>query len=449
MGLGFTTIVLADLSVGLCLYALLAFLNVIPDIGGSFLSFDKVAGGLLALSWMGAVVTAKRERRAFAAAHPLFFSVLVFFLSWVVLSLTWAEQPSIGYEPAVRYLLNAFLFLIVFTAVRLPKHVIWLVGAFVTASTLSAVYGLIAPQSAETEGRLAGSLGEPNELAAVLVAGFVLAIALGAISKGKPLTRFAMFTAAALCLLCNFLTLSRGGIIALGVAMIVAVVVAGRWRAQAFAAAAVSLTCLVVFFGAIATPTQVNRVTTAGTGSGRSDIWTVALRMVSANPVKGVGVGQFPTSARHYVIAPGTIKRTDLLVDTPHVAHNLYLQELTEFGFVGLVPFLLILAFPMVCMLRAAHKFERIGDTRLELVSRAVFVGLAGILAADFFLSAQFSKQLWLLLGLGPALLAMASRMPPAEADAEPEQDDEVVSPLSPRRLEPAPGIQSRLPAGA
>jgi O-antigen ligase len=448
MGLAFTTIVLADLSLGLCLYALLAFLNVIPDIGGSFLSFDKVAGGLLALSWMGAVVNAKRERRAFAAAHPLFFGVLVFFLAWAVLSLTWAEQPSIGYEPTVRYLLNAFLFLIVFTAVRVPRHVIWLVGAFVAASTLSAVYGLIVPQSsAEIEGRLGGSLGEPNELAAVLVAGFVLAIALAAVSKGKPLTRVTLFVAAILCLLCNFLTLSRGGLIALGVAMLVAVLVAGRWRAQAFGAAAVSLTCLVVFFGAIATPTQVDRVTTAGTGSGRSDIWTVALRMVSANPVKGVGVGQFRSSARHYVIEPGTIKRTDLLIDTPHVAHNMYLQELTEFGIVGLVAFVLILLFPMVCMLRAAHKFERIGDTRMELVSRAMFVALAGILVADFFLSAQFSKQLWLLLGLGPALLAMASRRD--RPDAEPEQDDAVVSPLAPRRLEPAPGLQSSLPAGA
>ena len=42
--------------------------------------------------------------------------------------------------------------------------------------------------------------------------------------------------------------------------MIVAVVVAGRWRAQAFAAAAVSLTCLVVFFGAIAVSDAVSLV---------------------------------------------------------------------------------------------------------------------------------------------------------------------------------------------
>src|SRR4051812_30782695 len=130
MGLAFVTIVLASLPLGLCIYALLSFLNIVPDVGGSFLSFDKVAGGLLALSWMASVVNRKTARRAFIAAHPLFFAVLVFFLSWVLLSLTWGEVPANGVEPAVRYILNAFLFLIVFTAIRTRKHVLWLLGAF-------------------------------------------------------------------------------------------------------------------------------------------------------------------------------------------------------------------------------------------------------------------------------------------------------------------------------
>jgi hypothetical protein len=34
------------------------------------------------------------------------------------------------------------------------------------------------------------------------------------------------------------------------------------------------------------------------------------------------------------------------------------------------------------------------------------------MLAADFFASEQYSKQLWLLLAMGPALLALAQRAP-------------------------------------
>src|SRR3954447_17869359 len=90
MALAFVTVVLADLSVGLCIYALLAFLNIVPDVGGSFLSFDKVAGALLALSWLAAVASRKEARRAFFSAHPQFSAVLLFFLAWVILSLTWA-----------------------------------------------------------------------------------------------------------------------------------------------------------------------------------------------------------------------------------------------------------------------------------------------------------------------------------------------------------------------
>ena len=442
MGLAFVTIVMADLSVGLCIYALFAFLNIVPDVGGSFLSFDKVAGGLLAVSWIATVASRKDARRAFVSSHPQFFAILTFFLVWVVLSLTWAEEPSHGLEIASRYILSAFLFLIVFTAVRTKQHVRWLLGAFVAASTLSGAYGLVAPPPATDQDRLAGTIGEPNQLAAVLVAGLVIALALAVVEKGKPLTRLVLLIAAGLCLLTTFLTLSRAGLIALVVAMIVAVVVAGQWRAQVFAGAAVVLVSLFIFFGFIATSHQRDRVTSVAANStastGRSDIWTIGWRMFQAHPVVGVGVGQFQTSAVHFLIAPGAIQRSDLIIDKPKVAHNIYLHVLAEMGVVGLTAFLLIIGFALRCALRAARAFERRGDPAMDLLSRAVFVALIGILAADFFASEQFSKQLWLLLGLGPALLAMAQR---AKDQAEPELDDggDLQGPLGAARLEPSP----------
>jgi exopolysaccharide production protein ExoQ len=434
MGVAFVTIVMADLSVGLCLYALFAFLNIIPNAGASFLSFDKVAGGLLALSWMATVVNRKKIRIAFVAAHPQFFAVLCFFLVWVTLSITWSEFPSKAIEPVSRYVLNAFLFLIVFTAVRNRQHVRWLVGAFVASSTLSGAYGLVVPPAPGAEDRLAGTIGEPNQLAAVLVAGVVLAAALAVVEWKQPLLRIGLLGAAGICLLATFLTLSRAGLIALAIAMIAAIAVAGRWRGPVFAFAAVALASLIGFFAVIATPGQQARVTEFGGGSGRSDIWTIGWRMVQAHPVHGIGVGQFPLSSVHYLLAPGAIQRSDYIISTPKVAHNIYLQILAETGVVGLIPFLVIIGFSLRCALRAARKFQQQGDMHMELMSRAVLVGLVAILVADFFASEQFSKQLWLLLGLGPALLAIAGR-------TEGEAADEAAalrSPLAPARLEPA-----------
>jgi O-antigen ligase len=439
MGLAFVTVVMSDLSVGLCLYALLAFLNIVPNVGGGFLSFDKVAGGLVALSWIATVAGRKTARRAFATAHPLFTAVLAFFLFWVTLSLTWAELPGVGAGDVARYVLNAFLFVIVYSAVRTRKHVVWLVGAFVAASTLSGAYGLFAPPAPGGEDRLAGTVGEPNQLAAVLVAGVILSLALSAVVQNKPFLRIGLIGASGLCLLTTFLTLSRAGLIALICATLAAVVVSGRWRPLAAGFAVATLSTLLLFFAVVATPEQRGRVTEVGGGSGRSDIWTVGWRMVQAHPIHGIGTGQFQTSAVHYLIAPGTIKRSDLIIATPKVAHNIYLQELSELGIVGLVPFLIILGFSLRCALRAARAFERKKDTRMELLSRAVFVALIGILTADFFASEQFSKQLWLLLGLGPALLAMATRSSEEEAE-----EPDVSAPFSPARLEPGAAVPQR-----
>ena len=39
-----------------------------------------------------------------------------------------------------------------------------------------------------------------------------------------------------------------------------------------------------------------------------------------------------------------------------------------------------------------------------------LFVALVGLLAADFFVSRQYSKQLWLLLALCPVVLELSRR---------------------------------------
>ncbi|MEA2375012.1 MAG: hypothetical protein QOD53_1475, partial [Thermoleophilaceae bacterium] len=81
---------------------------------------------------------------------------------------------------------------------------------------------------------------------------------------------------------------------------------------------------------------------------------------------------------------------------------------LAELGVVGAVLFISIILFSLRCILRAARLFSRAGEVSMELMSRALLVALSGVLAADFFISEEFSKQLWLLLGLGPALLGIA-----------------------------------------
>ena len=130
--------------------------------------------------------------------------------------------------------------------------------------------------------------------------------------------------------------------------------------------------------------------------------------MVEDHPVRGIGNGNFANTSVHYLLQPGAIVRDDFIIDTPKVAHNSYLEVLAELGVIGLVLFLTVLGFALACIVKAAWLFERVGDRQMELLSRALFVALVGLLASDFFGSRQFEKQLWLLLALGPAFLALA-----------------------------------------
>ena len=213
-----------------------------------------------------------------------------------------------------------------------------------------------------------------------------------------------------LCAAGIFLSLSRGGLVALAFALVARDLRGGRrWRLQALALVVVVAVGAFAYFGFYADSTAVNRVTSFGSGTGRTDIWTVGWRMVQAHPVLGVGVGNYRTSSVHYLLQPGALQRDEFIVDTPKVAHNTYLQVLAELGIVGAVLFISIIGFSLLCILRAARIFERLGDRTMELMSRALLVALSGVLAADFFISEEFSKQLWLLLGLGPAVLGIAT----------------------------------------
>jgi len=223
------------------------------------------------------------------------------------------------------------------------------------------------------------------------------------------------------------------------VALIASVGFGARWRAPAAVGLVVlSLSC-VGYFAFVAPPEAVERVTTAGGGTGRTDIWAVGWRMVEAEPFHGIGAGNFATSSIHYLFEPGLIRRSDFIVDTPKVAHNVYLEVLAELGIPGLLLFLGILSFCLLLMLRAAREFGRLGDRRMELIARAVIVATLATLAADFFASEQFSKQLWLLLALGPAMAAMARRAAEAPEGEPPEEEQAPPDAQPPGRLAPGP----------
>ena len=436
-GLAFVAVVMVDVTLGLCAFTFLSFLELLLVTEDKSFSFLKVAGFLLMISWLARISTRRDRSESFVAAHPQFTFVLIGFLAWALLSASWAEVPGQAVDTTTRYFQNMILFLIVYTAIRKRTHVMWVTWAWLAGATFATVPAMLNPPTYEDDltVRISGTIGDPNELAALLVAGVVFAGVLTAVTRDKPPLRLAAGGAVVLFLLGIFYTVSRGGLLALGVALIAACLLAGRWRGRALVVAGLGISIVVIYFASFAGLDARDRVTTVQGGTGRSDLWKIGWRMFEDEPIRGIGSGNFPISSIHYLVQPGVIERDDFIISTPKVAHNTYLQILAELGLVGLALFFTIIGFSVRCALRAARWFGRNGDTQMELVARGTIVALVGILTADFFISEMYGKQLWLMLGLGPALYGVARRTYPEVAEAaRPEQ-----APEPPRVLRPVP----------
>jgi O-antigen ligase len=130
--------------------------------------------------------------------------------------------------------------------------------------------------------------------------------------------------------------------------------------------------------------------------------------MWQANPILGVGSGNFINTAPYYVDQVGPLTRADLIVDVPHVAHNTYLELLDELGVPGLLAFLMIVIASIAAAIQAARIYERSGDTSFELLSRCVALAILAQLSGAFFITNYYEKLLWLLLALPFPLLALA-----------------------------------------
>jgi O-antigen ligase len=410
----FALVVMWDLALGVCLFLLVTFLDVVS--ANQDLSLTKGAGAVLALSWLAQVATRRRAGDTLAAHTPHLVAVLIAFLAWSALSAVWAESPAAATRSTFRFGLDALLIPIVFWAIRGRKHVLWIFGIFVLGALLSVLWGLShgavsgAAAADVREGRLAGANVEANQLATLLVVCMVFASALAVVLRRAPLARLLAALAAMAAMAAFFGTFSRAGMVSLAVVLLAGCVYAGRSR-PAFIALVIGAVLVGSLFLQDTTSGAVKRLTSTNT-SGRSDIWKVGLRMVAANPVVGVGSGNYTIAEPHYyLIAPGAIKRGEFIVDRPYVAHNIYLHVLAEMGVVGLALFLSVIVLSIRAAVQAVRLFRRTGERSLEILGRALVIVIAGILVADFFASDQYSKQLWLLLAMGPALLAIARRL--------------------------------------
>lgn len=228
-----------------------------------------------------------------------------------------------------------------------------------------------------------GLMHDPNDLAL----GMIVALGLvgGASNGGSRLRHLLLGVAAGVLVYGVYLTRSRGGAVAL-------VVVLWRFAARrvgrgaAFALLmALCAGTMAIDFGGRSLSIQLD-----DSVSGRVVAWTEGLEMLKAQPILGVGYGQF---LDHHELT----------------AHNSLVLCFAETGLLGCFLWVGLLVVTGL-ELRALRQLP--GDETFDRMTRqwagALQLSLLGFITASFFLSRTFVPTLYLVIGLSAALSAIA-----------------------------------------
>lgn len=349
----------------------------------------KVAPALLALAW---IVVRVRERQA-PRPHPL-HAVLTLFAVVLLASAAVRSGGPFTMDYTVRWLPFLLLTVIIADIASREVPVRLLLGAAAGGATVAAVAALYA-MFAQGQPRASGPLEDPNDLAYFLVVAVPMLLAvLPSIRRSGNGVRILAALVAATLVAGAVATLSRGGMLALTAAvgwLLLRRALSPRVLAGALAVVALlGLTAASLAGPALAKALGEKSFIAGSNVDARELRWQAAARMLSENPVLGVGPGGFRSE---YVAAS---HNAEIGEQTP-VAHNMYLEVAAELGFPGLVLFLGLIVLAAV----ATERAMRASSDRRPMV--AVQAALIAVLVASAFLSQQYYLPLWLLIGLAVA----------------------------------------------
>ena len=156
---------------------------------------QKGIGLLVIVAALQQILDGPASARGFVRSHRVLAALLLMYLVWCFAGLLWAGTPSEVTYSLTRYAPNFLVFLVVFVAARRRQDVLVIAGFFVAGAAVAAASAVLSPPPASVYGdvsRSAGIFGDPNDLAAVLVAGFTISAALAFVRAGTAVGQAAL-----------------------------------------------------------------------------------------------------------------------------------------------------------------------------------------------------------------------------------------------------------------
>jgi len=238
--------------------------------------------------------------------------------------------------------------------------------------------------------RAFGIFHDPNDLALILVTVLPFLFNVCIAREERSSLRAASGLAVVPMVYCIFLTNSRGGWLALAVMAVAYIFVHLRNKRLALVAVPAVL-ALIFALG----PSRVENMSSDDRAArGRLTAWGFGNRMLKRWPLFGAGVGRFTEFS-----------------DEGRVAHNSFVQSWAEMGLFGYFFWLGL----VMATLKDGYALARLpadDPQRRDMarLGRAGVAGLAGFLAAAFFLSRTYHQPLYIIIGLFAALRTIHER---------------------------------------
>jgi putative inorganic carbon (HCO3(-)) transporter len=347
-------------------------------------------------------------------------------------SVLYAQNSAYAIDTLIIYLKDAIIAVAVVIMLRQRstfRRVVWvllLVGIFlgtlsvfqyVTKTYSNYYWGFALTDLGNIYGstndyRIAGPIGDPNFYAQVMVVLAPLAYE-RFVNEQKVILRVLAAWALITSVLAVVLSFSRGGFLALVVAM-VAIVIAFPPKVKyipILIALAVGLLAFLpssyyermITLGQALTAPSVGFRTQDAAIQGRASENLAAWEMFKDHPLLGVGLHNYRYLYVDYAKQLGLATTV-----TERSAHNLYLEVAAETGVVGLTVFLLLIWVAMKGILLARKELLKRGFEEYANLAMAMFVGILGYLVAAIFIHAAFPRYFYLLIGIGLSLPGIA-----------------------------------------
>jgi len=304
--------------------------------------------------------------------------------------------------------LNFIAYLAIITFVNSLRKMESLVGLWLGIHVFLAIIGTIKGGKG-----VGGWLGDENDfcMALNMVIPFAFFAFFSASSKVKKITYFGL-----LCLyvLAAMTTLSRGGFLGM------AAVGSFCWAQSSRKFLSAFLGFLLISFILVAAPdkywSEIASITDdqtkeTGTGGERLYTWEVGWDMFLANPIIGVGQGNFPWVFQEYEEGRQFNGRSI----AGRAAHSAYFTLLPELGLVGVCIFVSMLYFTRrnLVLIYRSHRYragEAMEQDRMIDLKKAYFyanamqASLIAYLVSSIFISTFYYPSFWIMIGFVVAL---------------------------------------------